>query len=84
MYFYSWDSQCEMLTIILNGVKKHQAVDKLKLIHVPCKYGCLCNSPPQEAFYGRDLSKKIPKWQKRPLHSQTSKASIDRSMTFTG
>ena len=38
--------------------KKKQAVDKL--IHVPCKYGCLCNSPPQEAFYERDLSKKNP------------------------
>ena len=47
-----------MLTIILNGVKKQQAVDKL--IHVPCKYGYLCNSPPQEAFYERDLSKKNP------------------------
>lgn len=59
MNFYSWDSQCEMLTIILNGVKKKkQAVDKL--IHVPCKYGCLCNSPRQEAFYERDLSKKNP------------------------
>lgn len=53
----------KMLTIILNGVKKQQAVDKL--IHVPRKYGCLSNSPPQEAFCERDLSlKKSPNGRK--------------------